>query len=334
MERGAWVHNVIFHQAAAWAMARDAAPALKRGIRRLVVGSGSSYYLAQVVAEVAKRKGYQIAAAPSGDVVMEPDLCFTDVEEFIVVSRSGASSEALWALDEAQRRNIRTVAVTCDPLSPLAQRADQAAVVPTGDDGTVVMIRSFTSMLVLLQQGLAGSLPRLELGVVDVLHQTDRWLAESPRPPHRVYLLGSGVRLGLVHEGALKIQEMAGTVAYSYSPLEFRHGPRGSVNANDWVVLLGQTTHARYEYGVLADLANQGPTMVVVAEPQWFALIGDDGVVDRGILLPEDGADDLKGPLAVIPLQLLAWHLAMAAGRNPDVPENLTKVVAFERESP
>lgn len=333
MERGAWVHEVIFHQATAWATARDAAPAFAADVARLVVGSGSSYYLAQVAAAIARRRGYQIAAAAAGDVVIEPDLYLADVEELVVISRSGASSEAVWAMEEAQRRKIRTLAVTCDPFSPLAKRADRSAVVPDGDDGTVVMIRSFTGMLILLQQGVAGPIPPIELSIENVLDQMGQRLKESPRLPRRVYLLGSGVRLGLVHEGALKAQEMAGVVAYSYSPLEFRHGPRGPVSAEDWIVLLGQTSHARYEYGVLADLVAQGPTIWVVAEPQWFAkTAASDGVVDRRVLLPQEEADDIKGPLAIVALQMLAWHLAVETGRNPDAPENLTKVVEFERD--
>ncbi len=332
MQRGKWVHHVIFHQQETWTAARQTGAVLEPGVARLVVGSGSSYYLAQVIAEMGKRRGYQIAATAAGDVVMEPDLYLSDVGELVVTSRSGASSEALWAMEEAKRRNIRTLAVTCDSFSPLAERSDRSAVVPEGDDGTVVMIRSFTSMLTLLQQALAGPIPPLELGMEKVLSETSEWLEESPRLPRRVYLLGSGVRLGLVHEGALKVQEMAGTVAYSYSPLEFRHGPRGQVSAEDWIVLLGQTTHAGYEYGVLTDLASQGPTILVVAEPQWFAKsAASSRVVNRRVTLPSEEADDLKGPLAIVPLQMLAWHLAMKLGRNPDAPENLTKVVEFKR---
>lgn len=333
MVKGELVSRLIREQAAAWGPARAAArPMFAAGQRVLVVGSGTSYYLAEVAAEVGRRIGLHVESRAAGDVALEPDVNLAGVDRLIIISRSGSTTEATWALDEAKRRGIRTVGVTCQAESPLAQGADERLVSPVGEDDTVVMIRSFTSMLVLLQTSMGAPDADLASYADGVLRAAEEGTAAWRSSPRRAYLLGAGPRLGVVHEGALKAQEMSGRPAYGYSPLEFRHGPRGSVTSSDVVVLVGQTLSARHEYGVLEDLARQGPEIWVVAQAAWWGAAGDAPVVRRRVVLPDRVPDLVLGPLAIIPLQWIAWQMAIMNGRDPDHPENLEKVVAFRRE--
>jgi len=330
---GTWVKQVIWEQHQSWAAAQAQAERMSDSGNILVVGSGTSYYLAQVAAEFGLREGRKIQARPSEDVVLEPDLYLEGVSTLVVISRSGTTSEAVWAVEAGRTRGVHTIGVTCHAESPLASSSDQALVSPDGEDDTVVMIRSFSSMLLLLQNSLGRQAGQdLAPYAPEILHQSEEAVASWNAPPRRVYLLGAGVRTGITHEGALKAQEMSGLAAYGYSPLEFRHGPRGSVAAEDLIVLLGQTAYAAYEWDVVEDLWEQGPTIWAVARPSWFAAGRDRlPMVSRSIRLPEIVPDLEAGPLAIIPLQWLAWHLSVANGRDPDHPQNLTPVVSIRR---
>lgn len=296
-------------------------------------GSGSSYYLAEVVATLALHLGLSARAVPSTDIVLEPEIALRGEGHLIVISRSGTTTEALWALDQAKSHGgWTTTAVTCHRESPLAHAADQTLLSPAGEDETVVMVKSFTSMLMLLQETLyqTGGLPPIgDLGPFagPVFQAAQDWAKDMAHlPPDRLYVLGSGVRFGIAQEGALKAQEMSNRPASAYAPLEFRHGPWGSVTDRDVIVLLGQSRHRALESILAKDLMARTPRVLVIAQPDWF----EERWTSSTILLPREVDDRLLGPLALIPLQYLAWQWTMAIGKDPDHPANITQVVRLD----
>ena len=143
--------------------------------------------------------------------------------------------------------------------------------------------------------------------------------------PRRLYILGAGARYGIALEGALKSLEMANENAYAFGPLEFRHGPWGSVSDDDLIVVLGQTVYARHERQIVQDLAQRTSRLLVIAHESWFDQA--PGIPGHRLVLPGKGDDLWMGPLAVIPLQWIGWHWAVNTGRNPDAPRDLTAVV-------
>jgi glucosamine--fructose-6-phosphate aminotransferase (isomerizing) len=338
MAAGEQVAALIRSQAGAWAEAlRQVAP-LSRGVRYLLVGSGSSFYVATAAAAVARRCGLEVEAAPAADLCLEPDVTVARSDAVVVISRSGTTSEAVWAADNAKRRGRRVIALTADPSSALAERADMTAGSPHWDDATVVMIKSFTAMLTYLEGAVAAS---RQPGGIDELNALPAGFASAYQAgetlvdalganvPRRIVLLGGGVRWGVALEGMLKVTEMAHVPTVAYHPLEFRHGPRGALAPDDWIVLLGQVAHARHEAAVLADMAAQTRHLAVVAAPGWFEA---ETVPVARCLLPEDPPDLWTGPLALVPLQMLAWHVALQTGEDPDHPAHLGKVVRIDRQ--
>jgi len=155
MQPGTWVHQIIEQRHQAWAMALSQAVVMEKRGKLLLLGSGTSYYLARTVAEVGLRAGLVVEARPSEAVLLDADVYLHGVTTVIVISRSGTCSEAIWAVEAARERSIHTVAVTCHADSPLGGLADQCLPSPQGEDDTVVMIRSFSSMLVALQASLS-----------------------------------------------------------------------------------------------------------------------------------------------------------------------------------
>lgn len=334
MQAGSTVRRVIESQAEAWTQVLGWS-----GVnwdlpgRVLCVGSGTSYYLALVVASLGQKLGLDITAVPTQDIILDSVDTLKLFDSVVIISRSGETSEALWCADIARQQGKRTLGVTCNEDSPLPGRVDKAWVFPFAHDHTVVMIRSFTSMLLAFQRGFAEKADSQDgRAALDVMAaaggdfiaaagKTMRRLTEQP--PRRVYILGAGVRYGVAREGALKCLEMSNENASAYGPLEFRHGPWGSVTGDDMVVVLGQSRFARHERQVLEDLSRRTGRLLTVAQDSWF-----DGASPAGDRLVLPAGDDVwTGPLAVVPLQWLGFYWALSHGLNPDAPKNLTQVV-------
>lgn len=337
-KRGEWTRTLINNQGDAWEAAASAAGALPDG-PVLFTGSGSSYYAALTAAAIGERLGLPVTARPAADIVTEPTVALEGIKTLVVVSRSGHTTEAIWAAEAAAARGVFLVAATCHPERELAARAHTVWAVPSAEDDTVVMLRSFTSLLVLLQTavaraaGLVGTpLAALQRAWPAWRESAAGWL-EDPRDaaPRRVVMLGGGVRWGIALEGMLKATEMSNQVAQAYVPLEYRHGPWGSLTEDDVVFVLTQRATAGHDRPLVADLRRRTPHVVVLG-PEG----GDGGDLGAGapavrrITYPA-GVDDLwAGPLVVVPLQAFSWWWAMVSGQDPDAPQNLQAVVKLD----
>ena len=334
MQAGETVREVIASQAAAWDRVVGTAPRRWPVAGRvLCVGSGTSYYLAQVVAALGRKRGREMRACPTQDIILEPAEALKAVDAVVIISRSGETSEALWSAEIARQAGKLTLGVTCTEAAPLAARVDEVWSLPFAHDHTVVMVRSFTTMLLAFEWALAHAvgdtagvqaLQALVQAAPAFIGQAETELAPLfATRPRRVYILGAGVRYGVALEGALKCGEMSTECAAAYGPLEFRHGPWGSVTPEDVVVVLGQTALAHHEHPVLHDVAARTGRVLTIAAPAFFSGLAPHGA--RCVLPPV--AEAWAGPLAVVPLQWLGYHWALSGGRNPDTPPNLTPVV-------
>jgi glucosamine--fructose-6-phosphate aminotransferase (isomerizing) len=227
------------------------------------------------------------------------------------------------------------VAATCHPDTPLAARASTVWAVPGGEDGTVVMLRSFTTLLVLLQSAMAKTagaglrwVDLLRGGFDAMLAASRAWsrvLEDDGRAPRRAVMLGGGVRYAIALEGMLKAAEMSNQPVEAYVPLEYRHGPWGSLTRGDAVILLGQRQAADWEARLLSDLRARTETLLVVGAEH-----SRPTDTAAGIWYSSDIPDLWAGPLAVVPLQVFAWTWAIMGGRDPDAPQNLSKVVDLD----
>jgi glucosamine--fructose-6-phosphate aminotransferase (isomerizing) len=305
--------------------------------RILVVGCGSTHYLAQTAAAILNACALVPARAlPASELWLFSEVVPTDRALLLAISRSGSTTETLRAAERFRQIGDGPVlAVTCYPSSPLARQADFALVAAAAQEQSVAQTRSFSSML-LLVQALAATLAGDE-GMLERLHRlpgaleklVDR-LGDLPRrlgadlEIERFFFLGSGPLYGLACEAMLKLKEMSLSYAEPYHFLEFRHGPMSMVDARTLVVGLLSDTGLAEEIRVLEDMKALGGRILALAEDAstlsgWQA----DHVVELG-----SGLDEwLRGPLYLPTLQRLAYHRAVAKGLDPDRPTNLTAVV-------
>jgi glutamine---fructose-6-phosphate transaminase (isomerizing) len=300
---------------------------LRNAARVVVTGAGSSYYLAQIAA-AALREACRLpaVAVPLSEVLLRPDGVFADLlaarQLVVAVSRSGSTSEAVGAVEWARKAGHPTLAITCRGGSPMAVSADATLTSPLGDEVSIVMTRSFASMLALLLRLAARLAPDPALGS-DLDRLADHWpetqvgiaraLELAASGPTRVVVLGGGAALGLANEAVLKLTEMGQVPASAFEPLEFRHGPISVCEPGMLVVgLLGGPSEA-VEARVLDESAALGATI-------WS--LGADGPAPE--LHPI-----ARLPLLLHPLQALALGVALQRGCDPDRPRHLSQVVVL-----
>jgi glucosamine--fructose-6-phosphate aminotransferase (isomerizing) len=303
----------------------------------IVVGCGSTYYLAQTAAAIlTHRTGISTRALPSSELWLFPSTPSADRTLLLAVSRSGATTETLRAVERFRETNGGPVlAVTCYPESPLVQQADFALVASDAQERSVAQTRSFTSM-VLLTQALAAVLARDEemlehlQRLPDVLEDLVARLGDLPQrlgtDPiiERFFFLGGGPLYGLANEAMLKTKEMSLSYAEAYHPLEFRHGPMSMLNRHTLVAGFLSDAGLAEELRVLEEMQRLGARILALVEDAsvltgWQA----DHVVEL-----RSGLDEWeRGPLYPPVIQRLAYHRAVAKGLDPDRPNNLRAVV-------
>ncbi len=304
----------------------------------MAFGSGSSYYLAALVGDTIERvTGRRVLTSPSCEIMLDPDRIMPPsggARVAIGFSRSGESSEVIEAAAIARRRGIPVLGVTCTAGSTLAREATECLVVPEGHENGMVMLRSFTCMLLACRMALgpkalgtpdpAGALEQMAAAGEALLQAQEGPVAvlANARPFNRFVLLGSGPDHALAQEAALKLQEMATVTTETYYTLEYRHGPRSTGDAHTLAVMFAPR-RADLGASLVRDLSGQGlATLVIGGDVSAYGGLAT-ATAALGITLP----GPLRQILALLPAQLLAFATAARTGQDPDVPRNLAKVV-------
>jgi len=270
-----------------------------------------------------------------------------DTDLVIAITQSGETADTLAALREAKRLGARTLAICNVVGSSIVRAADEAIYTHAGPEISVASTKAFTTQLTVvsllaiylgkrtgnlsderireLLEGISA-IPRVLEGV---LLQTASMKTIARRYMHaRDYLyLGRGLGFPVALEGALKLKEISYVHAEGYASGEMKHGPIALVDENVPIVgialagpgyekAIGNLEESRARGGKIIALATAGDNRIA-------------DVADDVILLPD--VDELFQPIvATIPLQLLAYHVAVLKGTDVDQPRNLAKSVTVE----
>jgi glucosamine--fructose-6-phosphate aminotransferase (isomerizing) len=201
-----------------------------RGRRMLVIGCGTSAFVAMSYAALRERAGFGETDWAYGSEV--PTGRRYDV--VVAISRSGTTTEIVDAVTGLDAET--TVLLTAVPDSPLASLVDHEVALDYADELSIVQTRFPTTSLVLMRAGLGADL-------TSTLVDGDRAVADPlPVDPadfeHFVYL-GTGWTVGLAHEAALKMRESAQAWAEAYPAMDYRHGPIAVAGPRSLVWMFG-----------------------------------------------------------------------------------------------
>jgi len=265
----------------------------------------------------------------------------------IAISQSGETADTLAAIQLAKSRGAFIYGI-CNAIGSSIPRAtDTGTYIHVGPEIGVASTKAFTGQVVVLTMfalSLAdakGTISReLYLQVVKALSEIPEKMKEVLKTNDRVadlartftyarnfLYLGRGFSYPVALEGALKLKEISYIHAEGYPAAEMKHGPIALIDSDMPVVVIA-THNAMYEK-VLSNIqeikARQGRVIALVTK-------GDNTIAkiaDEVIELPEI-MECLEPLVATIPLQLLAYHVAVCKGKNVDQPRNLAKSVTVE----
>ena len=263
-----------------------------------------------------------------------------------VLSQSGETADTLGALREAKRLGYLTLAIVNAVGSTIAREADGGIYLHAGPEVGVASTKAFTAQVTVLTM-LALYLGRLRymaftdgLAVLDAIESVpealSRVLATEPliaQAAERIVHARSALYLGrdlhypVALEGALKLKEISYLHAEGYPTAEMKHGPIALVDRDTPSVFVAPrcTLHAKTMSNVEEVRARNGPVIAVGTE-------GDEVLSSLcDVFLPIPDVPEVVQPLlAVVPLQLLAYHVARLRGCDIDKPRNLAKCVTVE----
>jgi glucosamine--fructose-6-phosphate aminotransferase (isomerizing) len=243
---------------------------------------------------------------------------------FLAVSQSGGSPDLVDSLSVARDCGALTVAVTNSPDSDLATAAALQVDVRAGAERAVAATKSYTAQLLALYLLLAGgsgaapaevAAPRAAAAARTLAAGAGVTAAHRYRQVDRLVMTGRGYSYPSAREAALKLMETSYLSAQAFSGADLLHGPLAMIDAAVPVIALVPPGRGGAAMApVLERLAAIGTDVLLVGHPD-------------GIPLASEGiAEELLPILEILPLQQLAWRLALDRGADPDSPRGLAKV--------
>ena len=318
-------------------------------IRRVtIVACGTSYYAGMV----AKYWFEQLARVPVDvDVASEFRYRAPVMEDgglMIVISQSGETADTLAALRHARSEGQKIAAVVNVPTSTMAREADLLLPTHAGPEIGVASTKAFTCQLAVLA-AFAANLARAK-GRLDAKAEKElvRHLAEAPAALNAalaydesieamahligaardVLYLGRGPDYPLALEGALKLKEISYIHAEGYAAGEMKHGPIALIDDKVPVIVLAPSGPL-FEKTVsnMQEVQARGGKVVLISDYDGVQAAGEGCIAT--ITMPK--VHPLIAPMVyAVPVQLLAYHVAVAKGTDVDQPRNLAKSVTVE----
>ncbi|MEU1086093.1 glutamine--fructose-6-phosphate transaminase (isomerizing) [Streptomyces sp. NPDC005576] len=314
-----------------------------RGVRRIkILGCGTSYHAGQIGAQLIEELARIPAdAEPASEFryrnpVVDPDTLY------VAVSQSGETYDVLAAVQELKRKGARVLGIVNVVGSAIAREADGGTYVHAGPEVCVVSTKCFTNTVVsfallALHLGrirdlsvadgkrIIAGLRRLPEQISEILANEDeiKRLAAEYADAKSMMFIGRVRGYPVAREASLKLKEVSYIHAEAYPASELKHGPLALIEpAMPTVAIVPDDELLEKNRAAMEEIkARSGRILAVAHQVQEKA--------DHTIVVPKN-ENELDPILLGIPLQLFAYHTALAMGRDIDKPRNLAKSVTVE----
>jgi glucosamine--fructose-6-phosphate aminotransferase (isomerizing) len=305
---------------------------IRRAYGTFFVGCGSSYH-----ACLAGSYLFSKLAKTHVNVVLASE--FENYEHFLTentlvfaVSQSGETADVLEAVRTAKRKGSRVIGIVNRMGSSLTRESDQFLLMNAGPEICVLSTKTYTSQVALMTLLAYALLERHEECVekfkelyMDIYNLTSRSmrdylkrLAEMLADKEHIYLIGRGLQYATALEGALKIKEVSYIHAEAFAGGELKHGPLALIEKGTPVIVFVSKENEERILSNASEVKARGGFIIGISAER-------HEIFDYWIKVPECG--DLNPIVQIIPIQILAYQLAVLRGLDPDKPRNLAKSV-------
>ncbi|MBO9509871.1 glutamine--fructose-6-phosphate transaminase (isomerizing) [Thalassospira sp. A3_1] len=316
--------------------------------RLTIVACGTSYYAGMVAKhwieryaglgvdiDIASEFRYRCPPLPKGGVAL-------------FLSQSGETLDTLAALRYAKSKGQKIVSIVNVAESTIARESDVVLLTYAGPEIGVASTKAFTTQLTVLaclavtigrdngtlakdeEAAIVNALTEVPKHAAEVLHHDNeiRELAINIADARDVLYLGRGLGYPIAMEGALKLKEISYIHAEGYAAGEMKHGPIALIDQSVPIIVIAPSDELFEKTASnMQEAAARGGRVIFLSDAEGLAKLGD--MASSTVELPKV-ADFVAPILYTIPVQMLAYHLAVHKGTDVDQPRNLAKSVTVE----
>jgi glucosamine--fructose-6-phosphate aminotransferase (isomerizing) len=301
-----------------------------------ITGSGTSYHSAlifkHVLARFAKIRAETVMSSEAHDGLAAVD----GSSVVIAISQSGETADVLESIKIAKKQGAKILGIVNVTTSSLARISDCFLSTNCGPEIGVAATKSFTGQLALaymvtsrlsggkLKAGDGAEFVKAVEKVISTSQPIIEKMASDMKDVNDIYLLGRSMHYPIALEGALKLKELAYVHAEGVAAGELKHGPLALMEKNTVVVMLSPMDSTFSDSLSNAhEIKARGATVIGISD-------AEDDVFDQWIEIPHLAEEAFYPIVEVVPLQILAYYLALAKNADPDYPRNLAKSVTVK----
>ena len=312
-----------------------------------IAGCGTAYH-----AGLVGRKAIEELTGIPVEIDLASEFAYRQVlwqkgNLLIVISQSGETADTLAALYKAKEAGIPILAIVNVPDSTIARLADMVIYTQAGPEISIASTKVYVTQLLVLyllalylaQENdtlLAEELKAYINAITTIDQQVEKALSQQPtikeiasqyHNANNAFFLGRGYDYPVAMEGALKLKETSYVHAEAYAAGELKHGPIALLNGDVLVMaLVSQDALVEKTMPNINEIKSRGATIIVICKE---SLQEHCLEYKNRIVIPD--TNPLLAPMvAVIPLQLFAYYMAVFRGTEVDNPRHLTKAVTVE----
>jgi len=315
---------------------RKAAKAIQSAFGTYFIGCGTTGKVAMVgeylFAEIAKKH----INSTFGSEFSNYKNFITDKSLLVAISQSGETADTMEAIETAQAKGAKVMSLVNVESSTMARISDIVIPIKAGPEKAVVSTKATTAqiaILTMLAYACDGGVEKGKKLLIDTVSQINDMinpryedhimeLAKKIKDVESMYLIGRGLNYPIALEGAIKIQEVSYIHAEGFAGGELKHGPIALISEGTPCIAIVANDETKNEIISNAiELKARGAYIIGVA-PE------NNEVFDYWIKVPD--VSHASPIVNIIPIQLLAYHLAILRKNDPDMPRNLAKSVTVK----
>lgn len=310
--------------------------AIKNAFGTYIIGCGTAGKVSMAAEYMFSKIAHKHVNTAFGSEFVNYHHFLTDRSLVIAVSQSGETADTLEALEIARKKGAKIIAIVNVETSTMARMADIVLPIKAGPEKAVASTKATTAqmaILMLLAYGVAGKMADGKSLLINVIAQINDMLnpryeehiiklAEKIMHCESMYIIGRGANYPMALESAIKLQEVSYIHAEGFAGGELKHGPIALISKGTPCIVL--TANDDTKKAIVSN------AIEVKARGGYIIGIGPEKheVFDYWIRVPD--CFEASPLVNIIPVQILAYHLALLKKNDPDMPRNLAKSVTVK----